>query len=93
MPRRKDFATEQEFRAALLASKRDYMRGYHKEHRASVPADLGLGNVARPDLANPLTVAAFQERARAYGAGHQSIVAAIAGDPLPGRSALDRSRR
>lgn len=36
------------------------------------------------------TPAAIAEAKRAHEIGHQSTVATLMGDPLPGRSALDR---
>lgn len=92
MLRRADYATEAEFREAQRQAKNAYMRRYNNSADNGLRWTVAAGrNIV--ETAEPADPEALAERARAQTSGHQSIVAAVAGDPLPGRSALDRLRR
>jgi hypothetical protein len=71
--------------AAELADRKDrnrvYMRNYMRTYGRTVRYT--------PKAVRP-SPAAIAEAKRAHALGHQSTVAALMGDPLPGRSALDR---
>lgn len=92
MPQRRLFETEAEYRIYRLAKKREYARRA-KERRYGVSQACSNRNIVRPRDRSPPDAAALIERARAIAAGPQSIVAEVCGDPLPGRSALDRKHR